>query len=91
MSKSKYKNVIKVRHFAAKTIDLGESLPLESLAIEILIGFILAVLAYQGYQAKLALLLFPCAIGAVVCFFIAIQTLYFAIKDHRESRRNGSK
>ena len=77
---------MKVRHHAAKVIEIGDCIDWESFLMELLIAFFLTVFAYMGYQAKLALLLFPCAIGAVVSFFISLRTLYWAIQDHREAK-----
>ncbi len=59
--------------------------------MELIIAFFLAVFAYMGYSAKLALLLIPCSVGSVLCLFIALRTLYWAIRDEledSESREN---
>jgi hypothetical protein len=91
MPKPNFKKPVKVKHFAAKTIDIGESIDWESFLMEIFITFFLGIFAYMGYVGKLALLLFPCAIGSVVCFFISMRTLYWAIKDRRESKASENK
>lgn len=87
MAKLDFKKNIKVKHFAAKTVSLVNSTDIESFVTELFIAFLLAVFAYQGYLAKLALLLFPCAIGSVACFFISMRTLYWVIKERLELKR----
>jgi len=91
MSKPDYKKPVKVNHFAANTIDIGDSIDWESFLMEIFIAFFLAVFAYQGYIAKLILLLIPCAVGSVVSFFISMRTLYLAIRNWQESRKSENK
>lgn len=59
--------------------------------MELFIAFFLAVFAYMGYQAQLALLLFPCAIGSAVCFFIALRSFYWAIRDKLETKNENGK
>lgn len=66
----------KVNHFAAKTIDTYASIGWEAIAGELLVAFLLVVFAYMGYAAKLALLLFPWAIGAAVILVTLFYQLF---------------
>jgi hypothetical protein len=76
---------MKVRHFASKTIKIGFALEWESIITELFIVFLLGVFAFMGYEAKIALLLFPCGIAAVVCLLMTIKRAYTAVKDKVES------
>jgi hypothetical protein len=75
---------MKVRHFASKTIKIGFALEWESIITELFIVFLLGVFAFMGYAAKIALLLFPCGIAAVLCLFMTFQRAYIAAKDKIE-------
>ena len=79
---------IKVKHYGARTININYAIDWEQFITEIFIAFLLAVFAYMGYAGKMPLLLFPCAIGSGVCFFISLRTLYVAIKDRLEAKES---
>ncbi len=82
---------MRVRHFASKTIKIGFALEWESIITELFIAFLLGVFAFMGYTAKIPLLLFPCAIAAVVCFIATVLRACMAVKDKVESLQNHEK
>ncbi len=78
---------IKVNHFASKTVGLNQTVDWETLLTEVFIGFFLAVFAYMGYVGNILLLLIPCSIGAALCIFASMQTIYLVVKENTEKNR----
>lgn len=78
---------IKVNHFASKTANLNKTVDWETVLTEVFIGFFLAVFAYMGYVGDILLLLIPCSIGAALCVFASMQTIYSVIKEKTEKNR----
>lgn len=78
---------IKVNHFAAKTISVGNTVDWETIVREFFIAFLLGVFAYMGYTAQIALLLFTCALGSIACFLSSLHTVYLAIVDWRHTKK----
>lgn len=78
---------IKVNHFAAKTISVGNTVDWETIVREFFIAFLLGVFAYMGYTAQIALLLFTCALGSIACFLSLLHTVYLAIVDWRHAKK----
>jgi 4-hydroxybenzoate polyprenyltransferase len=80
---------IKVNHFAAKTISVGNTVDWECIVREFFIAFLLGVFAYMGYTAQIALLLFTCALGSFACLLSSFHTVYMAIVDWRHAKKAG--
>ena len=75
----------KVVRYGPQTIKRHANPKWELIASELLVVFMLGAFAYLGYVGKLALLLFPCAIGAAVILLTLIYQLaagfYYSRKD----------
>lgn len=72
---------IRVNHYGSKTIDTGTTVDWESVLIEIFIACLLAVFAYMGYVANIALLLFPCALSSVAIFSAISYNIFLVAKE----------
>ncbi|QQD18378.1 hypothetical protein I6N98_00420 [Spongiibacter nanhainus] len=78
---------MRVRHYAAKTIQIGFALEWESILTELFITFLLGAFAFMGYVAKIPLLFFPCALGAFVCLVLTVHRAVMAVKDQLDAAR----
>lgn len=79
---------IRVNHFAAKTLGVGTTVDWEALVMEVFIAFLLAVFAYMGCVGNIALLLFPCALGSIFCFFAFLHSIYLVLRNRREVKQH---
>jgi hypothetical protein len=73
--------LIKVNHFAAKTISSHVGTDTELLLIEMTVFFSSLTFAYLGYKANIALLLIPNIVLAIASFFLVIFSIYSIISS----------
>jgi len=82
---------IRVNHFGAKTIGVGNTVHWESVLMELLIGFLSATFAYMGYQANLALILIPCAIISVTILGLYLYSFVTFILEKFKPKESEEK
>jgi hypothetical protein len=80
--------MIKVNHYAAKTISSNVGTDIESLLIEITVCLASLTFAYMGYEAKIPLLLFPNIALAIATFCLVVFNIYSIISSSMFSRFN---
>ncbi|MCV6603680.1 MAG: hypothetical protein OIF34_00130 [Porticoccaceae bacterium] len=66
---------LKVRHFAANTVNTSPTVHWETFITEVFLCFFCGVFAYMGYTAEVALLFYLNFAAALICFWSVLVTL----------------
>jgi hypothetical protein len=81
---------VRVNHYGAKTINVGNTVDWESVLMELFIGFTAGVFAYMAYKASIALLFIPCALIFLVVVGLNLYS-FLSFIARRASSKLGSK
>ncbi len=71
-------------------VNVGPSLNIEALAIELFVGALLTIMGIGGYQTGVALMFIPCFMVAFICYFLVIISIYRFISDKIRQKRQES-